>query len=85
MPPFCADEPIKVYGLVLNASPSVPRSFPRAAKELIALLLRPQFDVELLEAVPECKAVRTSRKARQASTHGASHATVSRVYRCRGW
>ena len=41
-PAFCADEPIKVYSLVLNASPSVPRSFPRAAKELIALLLRPQ-------------------------------------------
>lgn len=41
-PAFCADEPIKVYRLVLNASPSVPKSFPRAAKELIALLLRPQ-------------------------------------------
>jgi len=30
-PAFCADEPIKVYGLVLNASPSVPKSFPCGA------------------------------------------------------
>ena len=41
-PAFCADEPIKVYSLVLNAAPSVPRSFPTEAKELIGLLLRPQ-------------------------------------------
>ena len=27
---------------MLNASPSVPKSFPSRAKELIALLLRPQ-------------------------------------------
>ena len=40
-PAFCADDPIKVYSLVLNAAPSIPRSFPREAKELIALLLRP--------------------------------------------
>ena len=31
-----------MYSLVLNASPSVPRSFPKEAKELIRLLLRPQ-------------------------------------------
>ena len=41
-PAFCADEPIKVYALVLKAHPAVPRSFPRRAKELISLLLRPQ-------------------------------------------
>ena len=41
-PAFCADEPIKVFSLVLNASPSVPRSFPAAAKDLISQLLRPQ-------------------------------------------
>jgi serine/threonine protein kinase len=40
-PAFCADEPVKVYSLVLNASPSVPRSFPREAKELLGMLLRP--------------------------------------------
>ena len=41
-PAFCADEPIQVYSLVLSASPSVPRSFPSSARELISLLLRPQ-------------------------------------------
>ena len=41
-PAFCADDPIKVYSLVLTASPSVPRSFPRAAKDLLSAILRSQ-------------------------------------------
>jgi len=43
-PAFCGppDEPTEIFRLVLNASPSMPKSFPRSAKELIALLLRAQ-------------------------------------------
>ena len=41
-PAFCADDPIHVYSLILNGSPSVPRSFPPEAKQLIGMLLRPQ-------------------------------------------
>ena len=38
-PAFCADEPIKVYALVLKAQPAVPRSFGRRARELLDRLL----------------------------------------------
>ena len=41
-PAFCADEPIKVYALVLKGQPSVPRSFGRRARELLHELLCPQ-------------------------------------------
>lgn len=41
-PAFCADEPIKVYSLVLRCQPAVPLSFGRRARELLSCLLRPQ-------------------------------------------
>ena len=41
-PAFCADEPIKVFALILQGKPSVPKSFGGTARELLRELLREQ-------------------------------------------
>ena len=41
-PPFCADEPIKVYALAARAEYEAPAHLPADAAELVAALLRPR-------------------------------------------
>ena len=41
-PPFCADDPVKVYAAVLQGSPALPSYFTPAARSLVQQLLQPQ-------------------------------------------
>lgn len=41
-PAFCADEPIKVFSLILQGKPAVPKSFGQTARDLLRELLREQ-------------------------------------------
>jgi len=46
-PPFCADDPVRVYASVLQASPSIPQTFTALPRDLISQLLRSEGHMRL--------------------------------------
>ena len=38
-PPFCADDPMEIYGLILKGKLSFPPSFPKHARDMVTRLL----------------------------------------------